>query len=124
MENLSFNLNDLGSSDLESFILVQQAYKQNAFKESIMEIGFNTNSGYVYIALENGICISSCFGQDVEYITNDYESGEENFYNDYFDALESLNEVNEFGDTFVVSCNKCGNDVTTVNENGNCKKCK
>lgn len=87
MENLTFNLSDLGSSDLESFILVQQAYREYAFKEDINEVGFNQNSGYVYIALENGVCISSCFGQDVEYIIFDNESGEEQFFDNYEQAF-------------------------------------
>jgi hypothetical protein len=90
MENLTFNLNDLGSSDLESFILVQKAYKEYAFKEHINEIGFNHNSGYVYIALENNIQICSCFGQDVEYLIYNFESGEETFTDSYFEALQLL----------------------------------
>jgi hypothetical protein len=90
MENITFNLSELGSADLESLSLVIKAYKENAIKEEILETGFNLNSGYVYIALENGITISSCFGQDVEYITTDFETGEENFYYNYFDALETI----------------------------------
>lgn len=86
MKILDF-INDLGSSDFESWILVQQAYKQNAFKEDIMECGFNKNSGYVYIALENGVQIASCFGQSVEYITCDYETGEEDFFDTYNEAI-------------------------------------
>lgn len=93
MENLTLNLNDLGSSDLESFILVQQAYKKYAFKEYINEIGFNHNSGYVYISLDNNIQICSCFGQNVEYSIFDFETGEETFYDSYFEALEILETI-------------------------------
>ena len=50
--------------------------------------GFNTSSGYVYIALENGVTIASCFGQDVDYISIDYDSGEEYFFDDYEQCLE------------------------------------
>jgi len=88
MENLDF-IKDLGSSDFESWILVQQAYKQNAFNEDIMECGFNKNTGYVYIALENGVQIASCFGQSVDYITCDFETGDEEFFNTYEEAFNN-----------------------------------
>ena len=88
MKNLEF-IENLGSSDFESWILVQKAYKQNAFNEDIMECGFNQNSGYVYIALENGVQIASCFGQDVDYITYDFETGEENFFDTYQEAINN-----------------------------------
>jgi len=48
-----------------------------------MEIGFNDQSGYVYIALENGITICSKFGQEVEYLTVNYDTGEEQFWSEY-----------------------------------------
>jgi len=92
MENLDF-INDLGSSDFESWILVQQAYKGNAFQEPILECGFNKYSGYVYIALENGISIASCFGQSVDYIITDFETGEESFYDNYSAALYHLETI-------------------------------
>ena len=55
-----------------------------------MECGFNNKSGYVYIALENGIQIASCFGQDVEYITYDFETGEEYFFDTYEEAYQNI----------------------------------
>jgi hypothetical protein len=88
MENLDF-IKDLGSSDFESWVLVQQAYKQNAFNEDIMQCGFNKYTGYVYIALENGVQIASCFGQDVDYITTDWETGEESFFDTYEEAFNN-----------------------------------
>jgi hypothetical protein len=54
-----------------------------------MECGFNLNSGYVYIALENGVCIASCFGQSVDYIVTDFETGEESFYDSYNEAINN-----------------------------------
>lgn len=87
MENLKF-INDLGSSDFESWILVQDAYRTNAWKETIVECGFNKNSGYVFIALENGVTIASCFGQSIEYIVYDFETGEESFFDTYQSAIE------------------------------------
>ena len=68
MEKTHEFLNDLGSSDFESWVLVNTAFNQFCKGEEIMQCGFNKQSGYVYIALENGISIASCFGQDVEYI--------------------------------------------------------
>ena len=81
-------LNDLGSSDFESWILVNKAFQKYAKGEDIMECGFNKNSGYVYIALENGVTIASCFGQEVDYIIYDFETGEEHFLDEYKEALK------------------------------------
>lgn len=83
-------LSSLGSSDYESWLLVQRAYRDNAWGKDIMETGFNTSSGYVYIALENGVQICSCFGQDVEYCVFDFETGEEHFYDTYEEALNHV----------------------------------
>lgn len=85
METTNF-LNKLGSSDFESWVLVQKAYRDECFGEDIMETGFNQNSGYVYIALENGLQIASCFGQPVDYIIYDFETGEEQFFDTYEEA--------------------------------------
>lgn len=49
-------------------------------------IGFNENSGYVYIALEEGIDICSMLGRDVEYLVTDYNDGEEFFFDTYKEA--------------------------------------
>jgi len=54
--------------------------------EDILELGFNPNSGYVYIALENGVSICSMLGQDVEYLVNDFDSGLEFIYDTYQEA--------------------------------------
>ena len=89
MENLGF-IKQLGSSDFESWILVQESYRQNAFNEDIMECGFNKNTGYVYIALENGIQIASNFGYPVEFIVYDNEEGDELFFEDYEEAYNYL----------------------------------
>ena len=79
-------LDKLGTSDFESWVLVQIAYRKHAWGEPIMETGFNNTSGYVYIALENGVTIASCFGQRVDYIVTDYETGEEEFFETYHEA--------------------------------------
>lgn len=80
-------LNNLGTADFKSWLLVNEAFYEFARGEEIMECGFNTNSGYVYIALENGISICSCFGQEVEYLVTDWETGNEEFYESYEEAV-------------------------------------
>jgi hypothetical protein len=62
------------------------AYAENAGREDIMSIGFNANSGYTYIALENGISICSSMGNDVEYLVTSFEDGEEFFFDNYEEA--------------------------------------
>lgn len=66
---------------------VFKAYAENCSNEEIMGVGFNPNSGYVYIALENGVQICSCMGQGVEYLVTNFEDGEEIFYDTYDEAL-------------------------------------
>jgi hypothetical protein len=96
MENqITKFISKLGSSDFRSWIKVQEAYLSNCFGEEIMEVGFNNMSGYVYIALENGVQIASCFGQDVEFIVTDYEDGEETFCETYYQALKQLGHINQ-----------------------------
>lgn len=55
-----------------------------------MQVGFNENSGYVYIALENGISICSMLGREVEYLITNFEDGEETFFDEYEIALNNL----------------------------------
>lgn len=74
--------------EAKSLSIVLEAYAQNCAGDEIMEIGFNPNSGYVYIALENGVSICSSFGNGVEYLSTDYETGEEHFFDDYNKAVE------------------------------------
>ena len=68
--------------------IVWRAYAIYFGGEEIQEEGFNINSGYVYIALENGVTIASAFGQPVEFIVYDNETIEEMF----FDSISDLNE--------------------------------
>ena len=62
------------------------AYAENCSIEYIMMIGFNPNSGYTYIALENGISICSRLGGGVEYLVTDMNNGKETFYDTYHEA--------------------------------------
>lgn len=76
-----------------------QAYAENCSRlcycPSLTDggIGFNSNSGYVYIGLENGIQICSMLGQDVEYLVTDFETGEETFFDSYQDAENYLETI-------------------------------
>jgi hypothetical protein len=62
--------------------------------EDILELGFNPNSGYVYIALENGVSICSMLGQDVEYLVNDLDSGEDFFFDTMEEAENHFHTLN------------------------------
>ena len=66
------------------------AYATHCPNEFIMECGFNSNSGYVYIALENGISICSMLGRDAEYLVTDFEDGTEHFFDTYEEAEKHL----------------------------------
>ena len=80
----------IAHKEAQGLSIVFGAYAMNCPSEDIMEIGFNPNSGYVYIALENGVCICSNLGQRVEYLVTNFETGEEYFYDDYEEAQNSL----------------------------------
>jgi len=85
------NLTDsLAYLEAKGMSKVWMAYADNCAGEDIMEVGFNPNSGYVYIALENGVCIGSNTGGDVEYIVTDFNNGDEFFFEDYETALKQM----------------------------------
>lgn len=67
-----------------------EAYAQNAANEPITEVGFNNQSGYVYIALENGVVICSLFGREVEYLVVWYQDGKEMFFDNYDEAYYEM----------------------------------
>ena len=98
MENqIKFNLNEMGSSDIQSMHLVIDAWKQidSDNKEIMCEgTGFNIMSGYVYISLENGISIISFFGQEVEYLVTNFDTGEEYFYKTFEEAIDQSEKIN------------------------------
>ena len=80
--------------EAKGFSKVFMAYANECSREEIMEVGFNPNSGYVYIALENGISICSSLGRGVEFLVTNFYNGEETFYDTYEEALkhESVEE--------------------------------
>ena len=67
---------------------VFQAYADHCVNECIMDggIGFNENSGIVYISLENGVTICSMLGNDVEYMVSNFDTGNEYFFDTYHEA--------------------------------------
>lgn len=89
-----YNLDNPAYLESRGLAKVWKAYSEDCSREDIMEVGFNENSGYVYIALENGITIASAFGQDVDYIVTDFDNGEEFFYDTYEDAEQKFNLLN------------------------------
>tara|TARA_R110002012_G_scaffold317339_2_gene533558 strand:- start:918 stop:1277 length:360 start_codon:yes stop_codon:yes gene_type:complete len=93
-ENIVFPINKMGSSDIESIDIVIKAYKKYANGENIEYSGFNDQSGYVYIALSNGVQIISNFGQEVEFLVTQFEDGEEFFLDTYKEAMSKYLEIN------------------------------
>lgn len=73
----------LYGSDLVSAALVVTALSEVPEPVDIMCCGFNENSGYVYIALENGVTIASCFGQSVDYLVTNPNTGMEKITDTY-----------------------------------------
>jgi hypothetical protein len=72
-----------------------EAYADYATGENILEIGFNPNSGYVYISLEDiNMSICSMLGQDVEYLVLNFDNGEEYFFETFSEAQNKIDELN------------------------------
>lgn len=87
------NLENPAYLEAKSLSKLWAAYSQNCPREDIFEVGFNSNSGNVYIALETNITLVSSFGQEVEYLVTDFETGEEEFFDTIIEANEYLNEI-------------------------------
>lgn len=91
-------ISKLGSSDLYSFTLCLTAYIDYGFKHCIEDIGFNSSNGAFYIALDNGITITSSFGQPVNYVTVNLDDDDNNPFDNYekdFDTyMEAENYIN------------------------------
>lgn len=86
-----YNLkNSIAYCEAKSLSLCFEAYADFSAGEEITEIGFNQNSGYVYICLDNGISICSAFSREVEFLINNFENGEETFFETYQEAEEAL----------------------------------
>jgi hypothetical protein len=100
MENLTIHgISQDGPAYCEAIGIskVFAAYAEHCVREDIMYsgVGFNPNSGYVYIALENGVTICSMLGNDVEYLVTNFDTGNEYFFDTYEEAstfeVDSIN---------------------------------
>lgn len=81
--------------EAQGFAKCFQAYADNCAGKDILEIGFNPNSGYTYIALQGyDISICSNLGQDAVFLVTDFDSGEEYFYETYEEAANK--SINNF----------------------------
>jgi len=89
-----YNLENPAYLEAKGLSKVWKAYYKFCTREDIMSVGFNENSGYVYIALESGISIASAFGQSVDYLVTDMDDGEEFFYDTIEEAENKLNKLN------------------------------
>ena len=91
-------LNGLNQSisycEAEGLSICFQAYANNCAGEDIFEIGFNPNSGYTYIALEQNVTICSMLGRNAQYLVTDFDNGNEFFFNSYDEAVECLEILN------------------------------
>jgi hypothetical protein len=90
-----YNLENPAYLEAKGLSKVWAAYSENCPREDIFEVGFNQNSGYVYIALENGITLASIFGQDVQFLVTDMDNGEEFFLDTIEEAEDKQEEINE-----------------------------
>lgn len=83
----------LGYLDAKSKSIVWAAYAEHFAGEEIMEEGYNSSNGVIYMALENGVTIASSFGQDVFFVVFD-DSEEKSVYGEI--SFYSINELNEY----------------------------
>lgn len=87
-------INNLNSTiaycEAKGLAKVFNSYAHFCAGEEILDIGFNNNSGYVYIFLENSISICSLLGSHTEYLINDPETGQELFFETYYEAYTKL----------------------------------
>lgn len=94
MELHGFNQSYICAIEAQGLAKCFEAYSENCSGSSIMEIGFNPNSGYVYIALEmEPITICSNMGRSVEYLVTDFDNGEEFFFDTYEEAVKFDNTL-------------------------------
>jgi hypothetical protein len=86
--------NSIAYCEAKGISEIFSAYAEHATGEEIMQIGFNQYTGYVYISLENGVQIASAFGQKVQYIVDNYETGESSFFKTYSKAIAKIETLN------------------------------
>jgi|GWRWMinimDraft_13_1066021.scaffolds.fasta_scaffold102084_1 hypothetical protein len=84
----NINQNYIGHNVAQGIAKCFQAYADNCPAADIMECGLNRNTGFVYIALENGIQIASAFGQDCVFFVTDFDNGSEHEFDSYQEAVD------------------------------------
>lgn len=89
MNNITEFLNSLCEWDNQRLANIHNAYIINCISEPINNVWYNERTGYVYIALENWVQIVEAFDW-VEFLTTNWETGEEFFYTSYDEAFNSL----------------------------------
>jgi len=96
---------------------------KNSIKNDIQSLGFEiSKSGtqfYAFGRMRGGLLFEGKSHQD---LFNEIEF----YFKNLLPKFQEIDEVerNEFGDALVVSCSKCGKDVTSTNEKGYCKNCR
>ena len=91
VEMYGFN-DSIAYCEAQGLANVFQAYANECSGEQIMQIGFNQNSGVVYIALENGISICSSMGDNADYLFTDFD-GDEHWFLEYDQAVNYIDSL-------------------------------
>jgi hypothetical protein len=86
MFNFSFG-ESIAYCEAQGVSKVFAEYAQHHAGEEIESLGFNSNSGYVYLSLECGFQIVSMLGADIEYCLTDFYTGEEIFFDSWAELL-------------------------------------
>tara|TARA_R110001599_G_scaffold129074_2_gene303174 strand:- start:17204 stop:17485 length:282 start_codon:yes stop_codon:yes gene_type:complete len=81
------NITDLSVTELRSLAKCLTTYSKDCFLATIELSGYNEQSGYIYLSLDNGVCIASFAGQEVQFVVHNFEIGEEKFFNIYQNAV-------------------------------------
>lgn len=89
-------INSLCYRDQQRFLNVYNEYLKLNDYPSIMDdwIWYNSNSWYVYIALENWITICEAFNW-IEFLITNFDNWEEYFFSTYEEAMKKQEELNK-----------------------------
>jgi hypothetical protein len=93
IELTNFSYDGVAYAEAQGLANVWAAYAENCAGEYIMYVGFNEYTGFVFIALDNGISIVSSFGDEAEYLVSDINNGEEYFFTTYDEAIDNLDAI-------------------------------
>jgi len=90
-------LNDYGvvsKREANALTTLFSVYAESSFVDEPMIFGYNTWSGYYYIAFENiSLQIVLTSRSDVMFMTTDFETGEEEYFDTEEEAMEHLATV-------------------------------